>query len=155
MSYKNFPFGNIWYFAAVVAAKYFYKCCHGLAGADKPCHWLLLLCYWCDWDQQKEPKQPQVSWSRISTSSCSSLWWHSSTCLWRTSWHQWRRFLQCFRRWRTRCGSWRWCSTSFFPKIAKWSSSRSQLVKVLCRATGIQIEGKEPPLWQCSHHFLP
>ena len=24
-------------------------------------------CCWCDWDQQKEPGQPQVSWSSIST----------------------------------------------------------------------------------------
>lgn len=30
-----------------------------------------------------------------------------------------------------------------------------QLVKVLCQAIGIQIEGKEPPLWQWSHHLLP
>ena len=43
---------------------------HGLEGADKPCHWLLLLHCWCDWDQQKEPGKPQVSWSSINTSSC-------------------------------------------------------------------------------------
>ena len=49
---------------------------YGLEGDDKSCRWLLLLGYWCDWDQQKEPKQPQISWSWVSTSSCSSVWWN-------------------------------------------------------------------------------
>lgn len=42
----------------------------------------------------------------------------------------------------------------FSPKGAKWYSSQSWFVKVLCWAIDIQIEGEEPPLWQCSHHFF-
>ena len=54
---------------------------------DKLCHWLLTRCYWCDWHQQIESEQPQVSWSSISTLSLCSLWWNYSAHLQRTSWH--------------------------------------------------------------------
>ena len=39
-------------------------------------------------------------------------------------------------------GSWRWCSTSIFPKGVEWSSSRPQLVNGFCQTVVIQIEGK-------------
>lgn len=125
--------------------------CYGLEGADKPCHWLQILRYWRDWDQQKEAKQPQVSWSWISTSSCSYTLMKLQY-LFLDNFLTWR-FLQCSRRWTS--GSQRWYSSSVFPKRAKWASSRFQPVKVIYRAICIETEGIKPPLWQCSHDILP
>ena len=46
---------------------------HGLEGADKLCHWLVLLRSWCDWNQRGSLKYPDLQSTRRPVAHCDEI----------------------------------------------------------------------------------